>query len=201
MHAWYAPVPQPLMMVSEWSRFMNRASCVRVCIKKLNLSLRLIKRHVVKAYGVVEVKLHVFLPSSMGGCEGVTLTIRPRYRGRTERNRWTDLGWCAAGNIVTVVWYWGGDPMGRATKVAGGFTATLGCRLGGTPHFTRRNIEPRSCNHCCSGKAMSITYYECVFVALGMQHAMRMRHIVICGLPSSTKLFPRYLINGTLLEK
>ena len=38
----------------------------------------------------------------------------------------------------------------------------------------------RSCNHCCSGKAVSISYCECVFVALVMQYAMRMRHNFIC---------------------
>jgi hypothetical protein len=36
---------------------------------------------------------------------------------------------------------------------------------------------------------MSITYSERVFEDLGIQHAMRMRHIVICGLSSSTKCF------------
>jgi hypothetical protein len=30
-------------------------------------------------------------------------------------------------------------------------------------------------NHCCSGKAVSITYSKCVFVALGIQHVMRRR--------------------------
>jgi len=29
---------------------------------------------------------------------------------------------------------------------------------------------------------MSITYSECVFVALGMQHAIRMRRVINCGL-------------------
>jgi len=51
------------------------------------------------------------------------------------------------------------------------------------------NIETRSCNICRSGKAVSIIYCKCVFVALGIQHAIRMRHIVTCGLSGSTILF------------
>ena len=43
--------------------------------------------------------------------------------------------------------------------------------------------------HCCSGKAIWITYSKCVLVALVIQHALRMRHIVICGLPGSVVLF------------
>jgi len=32
-------------------------------------------------------------------------------------------------------------------------------------------------HHCCSGKAISITYTECVFVVLFIWHAIRMCHL------------------------
>jgi hypothetical protein len=39
-----------------------------------------------------------------------------------------------------------------------------------------------------------------VSVALGIQHAMRTRHIVMSPAPLYN-IFPHYLINGTILEK
>jgi hypothetical protein len=66
--------------------------------------------------------------------------------------------------------------------------------------YVQRNIEARSCYHCCSGKATSITQSLCVFVALGIQRAMRMHH-VICGLPRFRIFFPLFLINGTIFGK
>ena len=44
-------------------------------------------------------------------------------------------------------------------------------------------------NLCCYGKAISSKYPESVFVALIIQHARHMRHVVICGLSGSTLFF------------
>jgi hypothetical protein len=63
------------------------------------------------------------------------------------------------------------------------------------------NTEAIMSNLCRRGKAISITYSKCVSVALGTQHAIRMRHIAICPLPPLYNLFPHYLRNDTIFEK
>jgi hypothetical protein len=42
-----------------------------------------------------------------------------------------------------------------------------------------RNLDALSCYHCCRWKAMCITYSECVFVALVIQHTKRMRYNIL----------------------
>jgi hypothetical protein len=41
------------------------------------------------------------------------------------------------------------------------------------------NIEVHSCNHCCSGKATSITDSECAFLALVIHHKICIHDIVL----------------------
>jgi hypothetical protein len=50
-------------------------------------------------------------------------------------------------------------------------------------------------------KTTSIALSERVFLALDIQDAVHMRHIVISGLSSSTIFFSYYLINGKIFEK
>jgi hypothetical protein len=52
--------------------------------------------------------------------------------------------------------------------------------------YVQRNIKARSCNHCCHVKVISIICSECVCVVFDIQHAMRVSHVVICGLPGCT---------------
>ena len=57
-------------------------------------------------------------------------------------------------------------------------------------------------NHFCHGKAICITYFECVSVALVIQHAMRMRRLISsCYLAGSTKFFPHYITTSKILVK
>ena len=67
--------------------------------------------------------------------------------------------------------------------------------------YYERDTERLSRNCCYRRKAIINTYSECVFVALGIQHAMRMHHIAICGLSRLYRIFPLYLANGTILGR
>jgi hypothetical protein len=48
------------------------------------------------------------------------------------------------------------------------------------------NTGARSSNHCCRVKAINITYSECVSVALVIQHAKRMRRIILSSVACLT---------------
>jgi hypothetical protein len=63
------------------------------------------------------------------------------------------------------------------------------------------DVEERSLKHCCTGNAISVTYSECVSVALGTgtQSACAILSSVAC--PALQYFFPHYLINGTIFEK
>jgi hypothetical protein len=56
--------------------------------------------------------------------------------------------------------------------------------------YVQRNIEARSFNHCCSAEAISITYSECVFVALDIQNALRKRGIILS--PVASLVLPHF---------
>jgi len=45
---------------------------------------------------------------------------------------------------------------------------------------------------------MSITYFECVFVVVLIRQAKRMRRVVVIWPARLYRIFPHYLINGTI---
>jgi hypothetical protein len=70
-----------------------------------------------------------------------------------------------------------------------------------TGNVVLRNNKVRLFNHCGNGKAISITCYERVFIALHIQHAMRMVHIVNCGLSGSPVLVSIVLQTALFYKK
>jgi hypothetical protein len=62
----------------------------------------------------------------------------------------------------------------------------------------KRNIEERSRNHHSRRKAIIITYFACVPLALITQYALRMHRIIICVLPRCTVLSQHYSMKGTI---
>jgi hypothetical protein len=65
----------------------------------------------------------------------------------------------------------------------------------------KRNIQVRWGNHCRLGKLIRITCSESVFVTTVIQHTKRMRRIISQSLVPLYSIFPRYFINGKILEK
>ena len=51
------------------------------------------------------------------------------------------------------------------------------------------------CHHISTGV---YTTWVSVSITLGIQHAMRMRHIVICGLPRCAIIFQHFILNGPI---
>jgi hypothetical protein len=45
--------------------------------------------------------------------------------------------------------------------------------------YVERDVEEVSRNHCCRAKAIRITYSECVFITVVIQHARRMLRVTL----------------------
>jgi hypothetical protein len=68
--------------------------------------------------------------------------------------------------------------------------------------YVQHKTEARWRSQFCKGKAIIITHFNCVYLALDIQHEMRMRLVILSPVvcPTLTN-FPHYLINGTIFRK
>jgi hypothetical protein len=67
----------------------------------------------------------------------------------------------------------------------------MDCSLTIQAMYVQCNTAARLGNHCCRRKALSITYSECLSVALVIRHKKRMRVIKLASLVFPTE--PRFL--------
>jgi hypothetical protein len=105
--------------------------------------------------------------------------------------------WPTENSTSTVAWHWAAE---NSTSTAQSGRKVLNTKR--EAMYVERNIEARSCSHCCSGQGISITHSERVIVAL-----------TICNKCACTvfyfhlwpvwlyRIFPHYLSNGTIFEK
>jgi hypothetical protein len=68
-------------------------------------------------------------------------------------------------------------------------------------HYKNNNNHVPSRNHLCFGEAISITYSECVSVALVIQHPKHTCPIILTSVSCMAVqyFFPRYLVHGTIV--
>jgi hypothetical protein len=67
--------------------------------------------------------------------------------------------------------------------------------------YVLRNIEAHSCKYSCCKKALSITYSECGFVPLLIQHARCMQLIILLSLACLDLTYLYYVINSMVFRK
>jgi len=74
--------------------------------------------------------------------------------------------------------------------------------------YNKRNFATRSCQHCCSGKAMNITYFVCVCVCVCLSVAWLSSMQSTCELLYSHLfpfrlyyIIPHYLIKVSIFGK
>ena len=68
--------------------------------------------------------------------------------------------------------------------------------------YALRDSGARFCSHYCHGRAISITYSECVFVALGIQHTKRVYRIILPSMACpAVPYFSTLFMNDTIPKK